>query len=141
MEIRMKKNEEKATILEKNKLIWKLAERPSGHVIAELVANGVIDVDEARDILFREEAKQSDEVEALKEMVKTLQGMVASLLARRDDRHYVPYTRIIEVPAPSRPYWTQYWDSARMTSGATSSSLGTVTTAGTDGSAVYKLSI
>jgi hypothetical protein len=102
----MKKNAEQA---EEKKLVWKLAEKPSGHVVAELVAQGVIDKGEARSILFREEVEQSDEVEALKKMVKTLQEMVKNLLARPSGVQLVPYTQIIEVPRRMQPYWERTW--------------------------------
>lgn len=104
-ETKMKKNAEQA---EEKQLVWKLAEKPSGHVVAELVANGVIDKEEARSILFRE-TKQSDEVEALKEMVKTLQEMVKNLLARPNGVQIVPYTQVVEVPQRMQPYWDKVW--------------------------------
>ena len=54
------------------KLTWKFKELPTASEVAQLVETGVIKPKEARDILFKEEVKQSDEVEALKDSVKHL---------------------------------------------------------------------
>lgn len=128
METKMKKEIAKAE--EETKLIWKLQEKPSGHVVAELVAQGVIDKEEARSILFREEVKQSDEVEALKEMVVTLQDLVRDLIAQ--SQLAIPFTKVVEVPRRAQPYWQRYW-----LNGVGN----TTTTTGYNGDTVYTLSI
>lgn len=94
---------------EEKKLVWKLKELPTAEAIADLVDTKVITPEEARDILFKEETKQSDEVEALKEMVKTLQEMVHDLSNRQNNITLVPYTKIVEVPSRTTPYWERYW--------------------------------
>ena len=98
------------------KLTWKFKELPTASEVAQLVETGVIKPEEARDILFKEEVKQSDEVEALKEMVNTLQEMVKDLLARPNVTQIVPFTRVVEVPRRLNPYWEKYWvgDNVRM---------------------------
>ena len=97
------------------KLTWKFKELPTASEVAQLVETGVIKPEEARDILFKEDVKQSDEVEALKEMVNTLQEMVKDLLARQNSVHIVPYTRVIEVPTRYQPYWEKVWMSTNGT--------------------------
>lgn len=91
------------------KLTWKLKELPTADSIGRLVDTGVITPQEARDILFKEEEKQSDEVEALKEMVNTLQEMVKDLMNRDQRVNFAPYTRVIEVPRRHEPYWEKVW--------------------------------
>lgn len=105
---RMKKNEEPAKA-DEMKLIWRISEKPTAEAVASLVETKVITAEEARSILFREEVKQSDEVEALKEMINTLQGMVQDLLSRQRGIVTVPYKRVIEVSERSNPYWEKYW--------------------------------
>jgi polyhydroxyalkanoate synthesis regulator phasin len=129
-ETKMKKENAKAE--DEKQLVWKLAEKPSGHVVAELVAQGVITKEEARSILFREEVKQSDEVVALKELVNTLSEMVQELMNRPRDVQFVPYTKVIEVPRRHQPYWI---NAVGNTSGITMSS-----TSGTSGNTTYTLS-
>lgn len=104
----MKKNEEPAKA-DEMKLIWRISEKPTAEAVASLVETKVITAEEARSILFREEVKQSDEVEALKEMINTLQGMVQDLLSRQRGIVTVPYKRVIEVSERSNPYWEKYW--------------------------------
>lgn len=106
----MTKNE--AAKAEEKKLTWKFKELPTAGEVAQLVDTGVIKPEEARDILFKEEVKQSDEVEALKEMVNTLQQMVKDLLARPQPTTIVPFTKVIEVPRRLNPYWEKYWVSS-----------------------------
>lgn len=126
----MKKEIAKAE--EEKKLVWKMKDLPTAEAVASLVETQVITPEEARAILFKEEVKQSEEVEALKEMVNTLQEMVKALLARSNDVHYVPFTKVINVPANANPYWNRYWSN---TSGAT-----TLTTHN-GGTTTYTLSI
>jgi polyhydroxyalkanoate synthesis regulator phasin len=114
----MKKENAKAE--DEKKLVWKLQEKPSGHVVAELVAQGVIDKEEARSILFREEVKRSDEVEALEEMVKTLSEMVKELMSRQNTVTLVPYTKVVTVPRRYEPYWINAAGSTGVTMSSTS---------------------
>jgi len=137
----MKKNEE-TTQVEETKLIWKLKDLPDAESVASLVETKVITPEEARSILFREEVKQSDEVEAYKEMVKTLQDMVKELLARPNGIQYVPYTKVIEVPARSTPYWNTWMGNTTLTSTAAGSSPMYVTSrSNSAGDTVYTISV
>jgi hypothetical protein len=116
-------------------LVWRFKELPTAGEVAELVETKVITPAEARAILFKEETKQSDEVEALKEMVKALQEMVKDLLLRQNNITFVPYTKIVEVPTRISPYWNKYWDSGTVWCNASS----TLTTTG--GNTAYTLSV
>lgn len=90
---------------EEMKLVWKFKELPTASEVAKLVETGVIKPEEGRNILFREEEKKSDEVEALKAMVEALQEMVKDLISRQSNITLVPYTKVVEVPKRFGPYW------------------------------------
>lgn len=108
-------------IEEEKKLVWKFKELPTAGEVAELVETKVITPEEARQILFKEEVKQSDEVEALKEMVNTLQEMVKDLLKRPRDVQVIPYERVVTLPNRYTPYWDKYWMSSSVDSSAVQS--------------------
>lgn len=127
----MKKNET-TKVEEEKKLIWKMKDLPTAEAVASLVETKVITPEEARTILFKEEVKQSDEVEALKEMVATLQEMVKEFLSRPSGVVNLPYTRVVEIPARQNPYWNKYW--------STTTGSSTLTTTN-NGNSVYTLSI
>lgn len=129
-ETKMKKNEETQ---EEKKLVWKFKDLPSAGAIASLVEQKVITAEEARGILFKEEAKKSDEVEALQEMVKTLSEMVKDLMSRSQGVTLVPYTKVVTVPRRYEPYWI---NAVGNTGSLTMSS-----TSGTSGSTTYTLSV
>ncbi len=99
----MKKENAKAE--EEKKLVWKMKELPTAESVASLVETEVITPEEARSILFKEEVKKSDEVEALQEMVKTLSEMVKELMNRSQSMTLVPYTKVVTVPRRYEPYW------------------------------------
>lgn len=126
----MKKNEETQ---EEKKLVWKFKDLPSAEAVSSLVKENVITPEEARSILFREEVKRSDEVEALQEMVKTLSEMVKDLMSRSQSVTLVPYTKVVTVPRRYEPYWI---NAVGSTGGITMSS-----TSGTSGNTTYTLSV
>lgn len=97
-----KKEEEKL----KNKLTWRLSDLPSAAEVADLVNAGVLERDEARQILIKEEVPKSnsEEIEALKDMVGKLQETVNDLLSRPPTIN-VPFTKDIVVQPRFRPYW------------------------------------
>ena len=125
----MKKDEETQ---EEKKLVWKFKDLPSAEAVSSLVKEKVITPEEARSILFREEVKRSDEVEALQEMVKTLSEMVKDLMSRSQSVTLVPYTKVVTVPRRYETYWINAVGNA---GGITMSSV-----PGTSGNTTYTLS-
>jgi hypothetical protein len=113
----MKKNEETQ---EEKKLVWKFKDLPTASEVANLVETKVITPEEARTILFKEEFKKSDEVEALQEMVKTLSEMVKDLMSRQSNVTLVPYTKVVTVPRRWEPYWINAAGSTGVTMSSTS---------------------
>lgn len=84
----------------KTKLSWRLQELPTAGEVAELVDSGVINKDEARDILFKDKTdKDSEEKEALKEQIEFLKGVIETLSKNRlNNWTVVPYTYTIKTP-------------------------------------------
>ena len=117
---------------EEKKLVWKLKELPTPDQVASLVETEVITPEEGREMLFREQSK-TDEVEALKEMVNTLQEMVKDLLARPNNVQLVPYTKVVEVPQRYGPIWMKTLGNGSGTITMTSG------TSGYNGTAAYTL--
>lgn len=93
----------------KKNLTWKLKEQPSGHVVAELVAAGVLKPEEARDILFGNSENDKDKIEALEKLVEFLQGLVTDLSKNRSGTTFIPYTQTVYIDRGARPYWDKYW--------------------------------
>jgi hypothetical protein len=60
----------------KNKLTWRLSDLPTASEVASLVDSNVLSIDEARQILIKEEVPKSnsEEIEALKDMVAITTG-------------------------------------------------------------------
>lgn len=133
----MKKENAKAE--EEKKLVWKMKELPTADSIGKLVDTKVITPEEARSILFKEEIKQSDEVEALKEMVNALKEMVKDLLSRQNNVQLVPYTKVIEVPARIRPYFDRHWTNG--SSGGTLNGYVNTTSTTGGGTTTYTMSV
>lgn len=114
------------------KLVWKFKDLPTASEVANLVDMKIITAEEARSMLFKEEVKQSDEVEALKEMVNALQEMVNELISRSSVQ-YVPFTKVVEIPSRANPYWDKYW--------LKTGTISTTATTGSNGNTVYTMSI
>lgn len=55
---------------------WRLPQLPTGNEIASLVEQKVISTDEARQILFKKEDKDSDRIKALEEQVEFLKDLI-----------------------------------------------------------------
>lgn len=100
---------------QRKKLTWRLSDLPTAAEVADLVNAGVLERDEARQILIKEEVPMSDkeETEALKEMVRTLQDAVRDLMSRPT---IAPYTKVVEVQPRYRPYWDTIFMSGSLNS-------------------------
>lgn len=121
----------------KNKLTWRLSDLPTASEVASLVDSNVLSIDEARQILIKEEVPKSnsEEIEALKDMVGKLQETVNDLLSRPPTIN-VPYTKVIEVQPRFRPYWDTIFMNNTLNR---SNGLSTISTAANDGKTTYTL--
>lgn len=118
------------------RLVWKLKELPSAEGVSKLVEQGVLEKEEAREILFKETTEDTDEVKALKEMVQTMKEMVDDLL-KRPNVQLVPYTKVVEVPRRYKPYWEENWICTTSGSGGLSIN----STSGSSGNTTYTMSV
>ena len=93
----------------KIELVWRLKNRPTVNEITDLKRDELITKEEARDLLFNSDQKDSEiEVKALKEQIKFLQDTVDKLINKLNStgspwvfQHtYTPY------------YPTRYWSTA-----------------------------
>ena len=90
---------------EKDNLVWRLKELPSAEGVSRLVEQGIITTDQAKEILFSKpvEKNTNEEINALHEQVKFLQGLIDRLVSQRSHGWtYVPYTYTINTPMK---YW------------------------------------
>lgn len=93
----------------KKELVWRLKEKPTVREVSELMTQGIITKDEARDILFNErnEKDQADDAEALKKQIKFLEGLVQELSKNQHLTTIPVYIdRYIERWKPFGPIWT-----------------------------------
>lgn len=89
----------------KKKLKWRLAELPSGGEVAELVAEGVITIDEARDMLFNEEEKiPKNKLKEFEEEIKFLRELCDKLAANSNG-----WTTIIKEYRDYKPHYPTWY--------------------------------
>jgi hypothetical protein len=92
-------------------LRWRLSQLPTGGEIADLVEQGVITKDEAREILFSTPDKQDeDKVSDLKAEIKFLKEVIGQLTKTS--------TTFVTVPGTYYRYNTQPWFTGYVTAGA-----------------------
>lgn len=101
------------------KLNWRLQDLPTGDEVAQLVEQKVITVDEARDILFKDqgEQKKDEEVKALKDQIEFLQDLVEKLSSRNN------WSTFTYIPSYPIRYWhwsdrSPVWMSTTSSSGS-----------------------
>lgn len=93
----------------KKNLTWKLKDLPSAGEIADLVKSGIIDKDEAREIVFGTVENDKEKIEALEKMITFLQGLVEELAKNKGGTTFVPYTQTVYIDKPIRRYWEPLW--------------------------------
>ena len=119
------------------KMIWRLKEQPSTESLRELVKDGLLTKDEAREILFSSREEDERDVESLQSEIKFLRDLVEKL--SKSQTKTVEIIREIEKPYYSRPWYRPYefWCSSGGGLYATNFSTGasdtTLTVSGTSG--------
>jgi len=83
------------------KIIWRLKEQPTSEMLRELVKDGILTKEEAREILFNLEEQTDRDIEGLKSEIKFLRELVEKLAQNKGQI----IERIREV---EKPYWRQY---------------------------------
>lgn len=89
-------------------LKWRLRELPTGDEIAQLVEQGVITKEEARDLLFSDGNDTQEENKALKEQIKFQQETIDKLIDKLNSSN--AYWTIHHTYTPRYP--TTYWINA-----------------------------
>jgi polyhydroxyalkanoate synthesis regulator phasin len=88
------------------KIIWRLKESPTTEKLSELVKNGILTKDEAREILFSSVEESERSIESLKEEIKFLRDMIDKLSSSRSQ--VVEVIKTIEVPYRQYPWYQPY---------------------------------
>jgi len=88
------------------KLVWRLKESPTSENLRELVKDGILNKDEARQILFSSEEQEDRDKESLKSEIKFLRELVEKLANKGQ---IIQTIREIEVPVYKRwDWWKPY---------------------------------
>jgi hypothetical protein len=100
------------------KLVWRLKEQPTSENLRELVKDGILNKDEARQILFSSETEEGRDKESLKTEIKFLRELVEKLSSQGK---VVEIIREIEKPWRSYSWYEPYvvWCGSTSTSGYT----------------------
>lgn len=88
------------------KIVWRLRELPDAQEIAELVKDGILSKDEAREILFSHETEETREKKDLEDEIKFLRSLIEKLSSRTT---IVEHIRKIEDPW-RKHLWYQPYD-------------------------------
>lgn len=87
----------------KTKIKWRLSELPTGAEVAQLVKEGVLSKEEAREILFNQEDEEIREKKSLESEIKFLRDLVERLAKNEK-------SRLVEVIKEVQPiYIKQPW--------------------------------
>ena len=83
----------------KQKLVWRLKEQPTSENLRELVKDGILSKDEAREVLFSSETEEDRDKESLKSEIKFLRGLIEKLATTQ---------KVVEIIRDYTPYWRKY---------------------------------
>lgn len=108
------------------KIVWRLANRPTPTELSELVKNGLMTKDEAREVLFKVEDEDDRTADSLKSEIKFLRELVERLSQSRSS--IVETIKYVQTPYLGAAWYTPYqtW----CTAGAASTSATYTTTTG-----------
>ena len=87
---------------EHDNLVWRLKEQPTTESLRQLVKDEILSKEEARTILFSKE-NSNDKMNALKEQIKFLEGVIKNLSTNRG------MTWINNYPVYTPTYPVRYW--------------------------------
>ena len=84
------------------KLVWRLKEAPSPESLGNLVTQGLLSKEEAREILFNQEDQEDRDIKNLESEIKFLRELVEKLSKSKTE--IVETIRYIE-----KPYYNRHW--------------------------------
>jgi len=90
-----------------NKIIWRLKEQPSSESLRELVKDGILTKEEAREILFSSETEEDRDKKSLESEIKFLRDLVEKLSSNQNSR-IIETIREVEVPYRRYPWYRKY---------------------------------
>ena len=89
------------------KIVWRLKESPSTDKLSQLVKDGILTKDEAREILFSSEEQTERDVKSLEAEIKFLRELVDKLAKRSEIMREIEVIRPIYIREPwIKPYIT-----------------------------------
>lgn len=97
------------------KIKWRLKDLPTISELRDLVESGILNKDEAREMLFTREDEDTNEIKALKEQIKFLEAVLEAVKSSKQPTITFP------VYYPTLWYWptgTPTWISSTTTSAA-----------------------
>jgi hypothetical protein len=87
------------------KIIWRLKELPTSEMLRNLVKDGLLSKEEAREILFSSQEQNERDVESFKQEIKFLRELVDKMA---NNQKVVEIIREIERPYHVYPWYTPY---------------------------------
>lgn len=88
------------------KIKWRLANRPTPNEITDLLKAGILNKDEAREILFSLETDEDRDKDSLKEEIKFLRALVEKLGTASQIITYIPQ---LLTPYQKYPFYQPYY--------------------------------
>ena len=107
----------------KTKIVWRLKEQPTSEMLRELVKDGILTKDEAREVLFSSEEQADRNIESFKSEIEFLRELVEKLSC--DKGQIITTIREIEKPYNPYPWYQPYFTwcgTTDITSSSTTSS-------------------
>lgn len=89
-----------------NKIVWRLKEQPSSESLRELVKDGILTKEEAREILFSSETEENRDKKSLESEIKFLRELVDKLSSGRTQ--ILETIREVESPWRKYPWYNPY---------------------------------
>ena len=95
------------------KLVWRLKEMPTSENLRELVKDGILSKEEAREILFSLETEEDRDKKSLESEIKFLRELVEKLAKRSE---IITTIREVETPYRKYPWYNPYviWSAGDM---------------------------
>ena len=93
--------------MKNKKLVWRLSKLPTIEEITTLIKEKIITQEEAREILFNQEAEEDRDKSSLESEIKFLRELVEKL--SNDKSRIVEVIKEVKVPYYQNPWYQHYW--------------------------------
>jgi hypothetical protein len=97
----------KKTTKKNKRIIWRLKEQPTTESLSKLVKEGILDKNEARQILFSEDSKEDRDIKSLEKEIEFLKMLIDKIAQRSQ---IVTTIKEIERPFYNYPWFEFYYD-------------------------------